>query len=1057
MSIDPRSRPLWLKLALAAVLWMAIIGLRQDASPPIAEATHFRSTQLTWTKAASPANTANFHATIGTRRSYFGALNVGDKQTPTSVSFGDGSSATPTLTVVNVDIPNDWVLFEGDFQHTFRPLSSGAFGPYTVAATSCCRLSRPQHINNPDADNRAEVIVNFAISASPKSSISPIVDCPRNGTCTFNVPAVLPVTQTASFRLATGAEATGGSFSQPGPPNAPNPASIDATTGQYSWNTTGATLNSAGGDTYYSTQVIVSANQGSTEVSHAAVDFFIRLTSITTTNNPPTFTNPTPPDGTIITATINSPVSFTVSASDPDSADAVTLAALGLPQGATFVSTTASVNPATSRFTWTPTTVGGTILTLTAQDNKGLGAVQRSVTIRVIDPSTPTPTPTSSPTATETATATNTATATASPTGTTPPTATPTETPTPLPGPVVTLIRPTGGTDFSVTPVEIIGANFRAGALAFLQLGASRHALTNVTVDSSIRILAEVPAGVPMGTYDVLVLNSDGTSGLLPAGFTITNPSPAPLSINPNQGLTSVVNDVVIDGFNFRPGITGTLVLSDTGGIEPLQNISQTSTTRILAQVPDGILPGTYDLRLYNPGVSAAGVLTEAYTAIAPGNNDFWIDDGDIWTDPPTLRATGGTILVGVNIHRHGGKRAWQLQVDFYLDAPGTAAGGTLIGSKLSDPIQPMPTGREELTPVFIEWTPPIGLLGSKKLYAVITPPAASLSVDAELSTRNNVAFRVVTFQPPLPDDIPPDLRGLALQGVLSGTAAISSPVVSVAIDANDPTQAPKVATGVQSMYLTEREYNFSARDWIPISSTGWISYSSNFSLPLVSKAGMRFIQAWVSDGAGNISSNRQRQQVSLLADVVSDTLRINQVRAYRRTLQAGQLVQVKLEPLKGDGDLYVWGPTNNSALVRNNSGTALDQGCFKASVAGTYQMEVWAYADTTYRITISEFTGTEAACLAIAQNLKATALGPEKQPLFTDSSGNPAPAVSVNSAPGDQDSPPGAPLSAAGVSTTTTPTPSPTVQRGSVTPSATVPSKAQVYIPLVTRSKTGW
>jgi hypothetical protein len=48
-----------------------------------------------------------------------------------------------------------------------------------------------------------------------------------------------------------------GSFRQPGPTLAPNAASINPTTGVYSWNTTGATLGPVALNTLYSTQVTI--------------------------------------------------------------------------------------------------------------------------------------------------------------------------------------------------------------------------------------------------------------------------------------------------------------------------------------------------------------------------------------------------------------------------------------------------------------------------------------------------------------------------------------------------------------------------------------------------------------------------------------------------------------------------------------------------------------------------------------------------------------------------------------------------------------------------------
>ncbi len=349
-----------------------------DAKP--AQASHFRATQLTW-HATGTANQVEFHASVSARRSFYGSPNVGSTIQPVTLDYGDGTSDAPAFTVTFVDAANDYVIAEAHVTKTYSGL-----GPWNALITSCCRLGGPQHINNPDGSFQAATIVNLAATtASPVSSISPIVDCPKNAVCSFQVPATDPDSQALRWRFATSAEADGFSFVQPGPPHATNAATINATTGQYSWNTTGATLSSSG-DTFYSTQVMVENLVGGTVVTKTPVDFFIRLSDAANTNQAPQFTSPTPADGTVINATVGSPVSFNTAASDPDAADTVILGMLGRPASATY--NTVSGNPATGTFSWTPGAIGSVILTLSAQDNSGLQAVQRSVTINVSAPST---------------------------------------------------------------------------------------------------------------------------------------------------------------------------------------------------------------------------------------------------------------------------------------------------------------------------------------------------------------------------------------------------------------------------------------------------------------------------------------------------------------------------------------------------------------------------------------------------------------------------------------------------------------------------------------------
>ena len=223
--------------------------------------------------------------------------NVGDVVTFAPLLFGDGTQApNQNFTCIFVDIPNNWVLLQKVETHTYN-----GSGPFTASFSNCCRLSPPSHINNGDQNFRAETIINFAFTtANPISSLPAIVDCPREGVCSFQVPATDPDNQMMQYRLATSAEAGDGGFVQPGPPFAPNAATIDHTTGLYHWDTHGAQLNPSG-DTFYSTQVMIENVDFTGRVlTKTPLDFFIRL--IPVTNHPPVFIYPpTPPDNTLFT------------------------------------------------------------------------------------------------------------------------------------------------------------------------------------------------------------------------------------------------------------------------------------------------------------------------------------------------------------------------------------------------------------------------------------------------------------------------------------------------------------------------------------------------------------------------------------------------------------------------------------------------------------------------------------------------------------------------------------------------------------------------------------
>ena len=339
-----------------------------------AQASHYRANQLTWHAGATPG-AVEFHLSGSWRCTFYSdpcTLEPGDTLTSGLLDTGDGGSLSPDLVVASVDVANDVVTAEGHADYTYA-----APGSYVAFSEDCCRLSDSDgHMNNPDGNVRFETLVNLgATSASPVGLVPPIVDCPLNAVCTFAVPATDPDGQPLAWRLSTADEA-GGGFVQP------TGASVNATTGAYTWDTTGAAL-AASGSTFYSTQVMIENVVGGVVVSRAAVDFFIRLGS-NSTNAQPVFVTPTPANGAVINGTIGSPVTFSVSATDADATDIVTPSVLGAPAGATFTPTNG--NPASGTFAWTPTAAGDYSVTLLASDNHGLGAVPRTVTLHITAP-----------------------------------------------------------------------------------------------------------------------------------------------------------------------------------------------------------------------------------------------------------------------------------------------------------------------------------------------------------------------------------------------------------------------------------------------------------------------------------------------------------------------------------------------------------------------------------------------------------------------------------------------------------------------------------------------
>jgi hypothetical protein len=369
-------------LTLASVRGAAVAFPAYPAGPataPAADAaplTHGRLSQINWL--TTGPNTAQIHVVAGIRRSFYSPPpNIGDSVPYAFINFGDGAhSATSLFIVTYVDVTHDWILAEKNESHTY----SGP-GPWIADFNDCCRTAPPQHINNPDQSYRVETRVNFAATtASPVGSLPAIVDCPREGICQFQIPAIDPDNQPLRFRFATATEAGDTRFVQPGPPQAPHAATLDPTTGLYTWDTHGATL-SATGDTLYSTQVMIEDRNCGSVASKAPLDFFIRL--VPTTNAPPFFQPPTPPDGTVFTIQAGGTLTVPVSAADNDAGDLVSLAAINLPAGATFLVPNPG-NPVAADFVWMPRAgqIGSYVVNFTATDTPGV-TVFTSIRINV--------------------------------------------------------------------------------------------------------------------------------------------------------------------------------------------------------------------------------------------------------------------------------------------------------------------------------------------------------------------------------------------------------------------------------------------------------------------------------------------------------------------------------------------------------------------------------------------------------------------------------------------------------------------------------------------------
>lgn len=168
----------------------------------------------------------------------------------------------------------------------------------------------------------------------------------------------------------------------------------------------------------------------------------------------------------------------------------------------------------------------------------------------------------------------------------------------------VSQVIPPFGWTGSTTPVTILGDRFQSTPQAYLVVPSrtprmvrlSRTVFVNANTLTSV-----VPAGLPVGTYDLVVINPDGGGGLLPMAFRVTmHPPPTIESITPSQGTTQNATPVTITGSHFRSPVTITIT---SGGMTfmPSGVMVSADGTSITATFPTNTMPaGSYVVRVTN-------------------------------------------------------------------------------------------------------------------------------------------------------------------------------------------------------------------------------------------------------------------------------------------------------------------------------------------------------------------------------------------------------------------------------------------------------------------------
>jgi Tol biopolymer transport system component len=512
---------------------------------------------------------------------------------------------------------------------------------------------------------------------------------------------------------------------------------------------------------------------------------------------------------------------------------------------------------------------------------------------------------------------------------------TPPEQPTPTPQPTtldVRAIEPNEGYNDAATGVTILGSAFATtpAPSARLRGNAGTFEFDGETAADAGRLEATVPAGLPAGTYDLVITNPNGKSATLPRAFTVLARDPALTQVIPNTGLNDQDTAITLFGQNFADGVK--LDLGNTR-----LATTRVNGTTLQAVVPAGLSSGSYDLTATNPD-NAQATLIDAYTVLDDSsNNDLTGYSHELWVNPVVPRV-GTTTQIGVFVHRLGGKRALQdVTVEFRRDA----VTGPVLGRSTVPFLDP-PDSVDSTIPLEVSFDQ----TETFDLYAIIDPDD---NVPEDIDT-NNVVSRTVTVAAATSDRKVPEVRSITVNGTRGATVDV--PNATVEIDAIDPQPNP---SGVQSIHIIEYVYNEGAEQWVPVVQSGWLAYDAlpdSYRWSLVPQAGMHYLQVRAVDKAGNVSIGRSQQLANYTP--ATEQVRRRESHIYRYNVAAGEQLTVDLEVLSGDADLYVWSSRDDqSAGVSNLEGNSNEQVTTPvADSALVYQVEVYGYTSAEYRLT---------------------------------------------------------------------------------------------------------
>ncbi len=322
-------------------------------------------------------------------------------------------------------------------------------------------------------------------------------------------------------------------------------------------------------------------------------------------------------------------------------------------------------------------------------------------------------------------------------------------------------------------------------------------------------------------------------------------------------------------------------------------------------------------------------------------DDDLFGYDYEVWVDPVTPFA-GAAVKLGAVVHRLAGKQVVSdVGVRFYLGDP--AHGGQRIGDALVERLSP----RSSALSTDVTWTPPAA--GTYALYVQIDPQNRI----SETDEGNNLLVRTVMVRspatPPTGDLVAPHVDAFTIGDNQSSSSQRN---VQLSVTVSDP--AP--TSGIEGVAFVEYAYAPEAGAWRIVQSSAWLPYQAapaRYEWQLQAAPGLKYLQAWAKDKAGNISLFPYTRYINYAPPI----LQVNResIQILRFGVQAGDRLTIRLLALQGDPDLYLWPPDHQEGRppwVSNLRGS-IDAVSLIAPVTGNYQIEIYGFTFAEYQLQI--------------------------------------------------------------------------------------------------------